>query len=541
MFSKKKTKILVAGVAGLSTILASVLIQNTFVQAQNTSTNSHRVQKRILPLAPATLRTAEARKLDMQRSNVGNKSASYVRPFRPRMPLAQYLKLKKAASHVQNRAPKPSLASRSQPKTTTIGINCSGDSRTLYFPPDTHGAVGETKFVEVTNDHFSVYNKSGCGSPTYSVNMNTFFGVPNVDLTDPRVLYDSTWKRWVITMFSFTTDPIPKETQYIAISTTSDPAGSYYIYGFNANFSNNGNFWDYDELGMNQDAIFITAYIFDTNNNATSDVLSIAKARLYNGLGWGVPVFTGLEAGVAPPIVIDQNPCAFFVAAPDNSSTLKLYKLCNGANAFDATLSGPTNVSVPAYKLPPLASQGSTDPRNLLDTLDNRFVNASTQIGKSLWQVHTVALDRWPAPKFYEIDTSTNTVKQNGFFYASSTSYDWNASIVANSANQAFVTWSSSDPENSDLAQRATAQVRASSCSNTTPNSCSFGRGVALATSFTILTGNYDPNFGFQRWGDYSAVTIDPSDSSGQTAWLVNEKIDSSNTWGSQFGNIKGF
>jgi hypothetical protein len=39
-----------------------------------------------------------------------------------------------------------------------------------------------------------------------------------------------------------------------------------------------------------------------------------------------------------------------------------------------------------------------------------------------------------------------------------------------------------------------------------------------------------------ERWGDYSAVTIDPVFQNN--AWLVNEKINSQFVWGSRFGHV---
>ena len=60
--------------------------------------------------------------------------------------------------------------------------------------------------------------------------------------------------------------------------------------------------------------------------------------------------------------------------------------------------------------------------------------------------------------------------------------------------------------------------------------------GTAGFTSTRFLTGNFDPGFGIQRWGDYSAVTLDPSNEA--TAWLVNEKINSSSLWGSRIITI---
>jgi len=57
------------------------------------------------------------------------------------------------------------------------------------------------------------------------------------------------------------------------------------------------------------------------------------------------------------------------------------------------------------------------------------------------------------------------------------------------------------------------------------------GAGVVLAGSAAGITGDFDSRFGLQRWGDYSAVSIDPTNPT--QAWVVNEKINSAANWGS--------
>src|SRR5207244_8344716 len=129
-------------------------------------------------------------------------------------------------------------------------------------------------------------------------------------------------------------------------------------------------------------------------------------------------------------------------AAPTEGTTLSKYRATNTSKT-PTTLVGPVNVSVPAYTVPPSAHQPGTT--KLLDTSDSRFVNASTQNGVDLWQTHTIALGSFPSPKFYRINTSSNTVAQSGFFFQTGTSDDWNASITTNTSNNTFVTWSSTD------------------------------------------------------------------------------------------------
>ncbi|MFN3531378.1 MAG: hypothetical protein ACK41Q_02530 [Candidatus Brocadia sp.] len=245
------------------------------------------------------------------------------------------------------------------------------------------------------------------------------------------------------------------------------------------------------------------------------------KSRLYNGLSARLKLFTGLKGTLAPPIVLDNNDKTFLVAAT-SSGVITKYTLTYPGGI--PTLASST-IKVPAYSVPPNAKQPGTT--ETLDTSDMRFINAGTQIGNSLWQVHTINVNGLPKPKFYEFNTATDTVIQSGIISASATSNDWNASIAANANNDVYVTWSSTDP-NAGI----NAQVRFSGRLHTDPIG-TISSGNALFTSSTF----YDPSSDSpERWGDYSAVTVDPKDS--QRAWIVNEKINGNTVWGSRIGEI---
>jgi hypothetical protein len=247
-------------------------------------------------------------------------------------------------------------------------------------------------------------------------------------------------------------------------------------------------------------------------------MFAVAKARLYNGLGWGVPLWTGLVGTLAPPVVLDQNARAFLVAAPPASNVIYKYTLRDASNPGDQTLALAT-IPVAAYSFPGNASQPGT--ANVLDTLDARFQSWSTQVGDRLFQVHTVALGAFPTPQWYEFNTTTDTVVQTGYFYTSPTSHDFNPSIVANDSRDVFVTWSATEM-GTRLTGGTNAQVRFSGRRNTDP------AGVIDAGTAVFTSGG---PYSLFRWGDYSAVTIDPRNS--LQAWLVNEHIASSTTWGS--------
>ena len=477
------------------------------------------------PVAPtATLEVASATVVNAQPNYVMEQPV-FPRevPFRPTMDRAAYDAAKAQANFYGPRAAKPiteAFAPLATPVIRQTNFNAHSSTDGLR-PPDTHGAVGTTHFVQVTNSHIDMWTRQSTQALPLakSVTLATFFGYTAETLFDPRVVYDSTWNRWIVTADAFA-ESATVQRFFIAVSTSSDPTSTFFIYNLNVNFFGNNNFWDFPQLGIDQDAVLFTANIFDGTTSLGADFFAVAKARLYNGLGFSVPVFTGLVATLAPPIVRDQNASTFLIAAPPTGTTFSKYTVTNSSRA-GIGLTGPVSVTVPSYSVPPSAHQTGTSGK-LLDTSDSRFVNASTQGGNDLWQTHTVALGGFPAPKFYRINTSTNTVSQSGFYFASATSDDFNASIAANDAGDCFVTWTSTD-----TSAGKNAQVRLSGKLNA-------AAGIAAGPSaFTSPTFYHPSADNPERWGDYSAVTTDPLNAAN--AWLVNEKVNSGGLlWGSR-------
>ncbi len=420
-------------------------------------------------------------------------------------------------------------------------INFEGVNQTLACacaPPDPHGAIGRTHYVQVTNSHLDIYTNAAVPVKVKSVTLNSFFGESLTNfLFDPRAVYDPIWNRWIIVATrrgTSATDSVKKFR--LAVSQTSNPTGSYYLYTVNFP-GNNGDFWDYPQLGFDQDAVFVTGNIFSSASIfRTTAMLPFAKAILYNGLGGSVPFFTaGLVPTLAPPIVRDQNANAYFVAA-NISGRLHLYRGTNLSNPPNATLVLQAQVAVPAYAAPPDAPQPGTVVR--LDTLDRRFVNASSQVGDSLWNTHTIALGSFSAPRFYQIDTEgsgANTVKQQGFYFKSGTSFDFNASIAANAAGEAIVGYSATDPPLGTQAQVRFSGRQPADPLNVIP------AGSALFTSSTFYQ-MFGQTSGTARWGDYSAVSLDPNASgtcaANRRAWITNQKNNGTTTWGTRIGRI---
>src|SRR5439155_6706618 len=142
-----------------------------------------------------------------------------------------------------------------------LGQGFSGPSGTMSVdsaPPDPNGAVGPNHFVEIVNESFAIFNKSG--TPVYGpVRTNTVWsgfggGCQSNDDGDATVEYDRLADRWIISQFSVSTTPF---LQCVAVSTSGDPTGTYYRYSFQYN-----NFPDYPKLGVWPDAYYTTFNMF---------------------------------------------------------------------------------------------------------------------------------------------------------------------------------------------------------------------------------------------------------------------------------------
>lgn len=484
----------------------------------------------IMTVPPAEVRTV--RTLPDFESSIGTTGEPVEVPFRPGMDPAEYTRLKQEAErHSSQQSLRPGGATRLGPSLSEPipdvsfeGLNQleSGGGGITLIPPDTHGAVGKTQFAEVVNSRFAVFNKE-TGERLRSVSLNDFFGAPPPPpfsnfLFDPRVVYDLIWNRWVVTAEAFQESPTVQYF-YIGVSKTEDATGEFFIYRINVTVVP-GEFFDYPQLGLDQDAVIITANIFGTRFG--TDVLPIAKARLYNGLSLRIPRFLGLRINTVPPIVLDDNPRTFLIATQPGTPNVFLYALTNSSRPDAAAISGPTPVDVGLYTIPRRARQPDTTAT--LDTLDARFQNSSRQIGNSLFNVHTINYLDFPTPRWYEIDTAANSVIQRGVFFATASSDDFNPSITVNDDKDVFVTWSSTSARTSREDDSGYyPQVRASGRLQTDPpNEIPAGSVIFQSPTF-YLSG---------RWGDYSAITVDPTNS--KCGWGVNEKVNTPTVWGSR-------
>jgi hypothetical protein len=263
----------------------------------------------------ATLRTLQ----DMQALEAAHPAVPMVIPPNlPTMDFQEYRDLKRAAP-----APgqvKPERVSALPAAPPTLGpLHCNGLGQSApvvqgFFPPDTHGAVGTNYYGQVVNSAIRFYSKAltaNCPTSTVvNLSLFSFFGYTTQALFDPRILYDLTYNRWIV---SADAEPESGQIQYqfIAVSVDSDPTHGFNIYQFNAGDWIGFNvFWDYPQIGYDEDAVILTANKFNPNYIGSTAVF-LPKHRMYAGLDFDFCFFNGgpLNVGtLTPPIVLDQGP-----------------------------------------------------------------------------------------------------------------------------------------------------------------------------------------------------------------------------------------
>ena len=518
-------------IAFAAALLASAVTMIVPASSQARPDESKRIQPTTtLVQRQAVVRTPE--QMDAFDATFVTPSTLHQVPFaRPTMDAAAYEQMKNPTQQTS----KPGAGGTSSPSPLVsilkfTGANYCDGPGGCWYPPDVAGTIGKSNWVSVSNDVIEIRSRAGLLQKINS--LNGFFGYSAQAMFDPRVQWDEEYQRWVITADAFQESA---SVQYlgVAVSTTSSATGPFYIYFTNtASFDGNA-FWDYPMLGLSQDAAIFTANVFGTNFQG-SYLFAVAKARIYNGYGWSVPVYTGLNATLQPArqLAEDQSPYAWLAAAV--GSGVNMYAYLDPANPSLSILYGPYAVSgIGAYSGPPSAPQPASCGSGLLDSLDGRFQNQGTQDGDLYYQTHTVGSGSFAIPKLYQIKGLLGfapVAAINNYYYASASSQDFNPSIGVDNQGHFALNWTSTDPGTGRPASMYYADNRLATPLN--------------ATGINVFTGTCWTGTGTSRWGDYSQTSVDWGTGSifntvTKPFWITNEYFNNvSGAWSTEVAKV---
>lgn len=420
-------------------------------------------------------------------------------------------------------------------------------------PPDTVGDVGPNYYIEAVNTSIGIFNKTG-GPAVAAFTFDTFMSQGSFgnlcdtdNFGDPVVLYDSFEDRWIITDFAFQLDGSfnvvnpPGAYQCFAASKTGDPvAGGWNFYSLHiTDFLN-----DYPKFGIWPDGLYMSANMFGFPSGGAFSgvrVWALNKAQMYAGtptiqivsfdVGGGeftlLPSNARLQTGTPPA----GSPNYYSVVGLFTNA-VSVYKFHVDWNSIStSTFTGPSIVIAPASWISPpstVPAQGG----NNNDTLAIRLMmqNQYTNIGgvESLWTTHTIRNPTTAgvsAVRYYQTTVTGGTVAATttqAATHAPDTTNRYMPSVAVDRAGNMALGYSASTaalfPAIRYAGRLSTDPV------NTLP-----------LTESSLIEGTGSQNTS-TRWGDYSAMTLDPN---GCTFWYANEYfITTGNNWQTRIGKF---
>jgi hypothetical protein len=443
-------------------------------------------------------------------------------------------------------------------------------------PPDTEGDIGHKYYIQMNNIVFEIFDKKDGSSVLGPLPNNIFFAGTGTacDLTndgDPIVLYDHKAKRWILSQFAIPvfSGGVPDQEghQCFAVSKTKDPLGGYYIYDYimPASFGGFFNLNDYPKLGVWTDGYYYTANDFEclptgpgtcgfffTNVSAVAfDKEAMLKGEPAIGIQFKIgpigatnEIFIGVQPSHWEGKITPKwgAPNTFWQTFDSEQFTL------NGDTGpdgvwhweFDADFENPGNstfvskglIEFPEYESFVCAglgrncidqpSPGTIADGNGLDSLDFRtmFRSQYRQFGNYASVVVSVVADadgdpgngavaagvRWA--ELRRTKRSGWSLHQAGTFAPDDGEQRFMPSIAQNKRGEIALGYTVSSTQTYPSVRYTTRQK-------------GDPLGELPGGEVSCFDGTGSQIFSFNRWGDYSSMSVDPQDDC--TFWYTNE------------------
>ncbi|MHB8245583.1 MAG: IPT/TIG domain-containing protein [Acidimicrobiales bacterium] len=410
-----------------------------------------------------------------------------------------------------------------------------------YSPPDTQLAVGPTAAVEAVNSELSIWSKTG--SAVMHKSLSAFFSVPSgYSFTDPRILYDAASMRFFLSGLAF--DAAWDSIVYIAVSDTTDPAGSWTLYTVT---SETATITDQPKIGVSSDKIVISWNDYDASFNFTGqETWVLQKSDLLTGAPIAMVAFPldNTRFNLVPAQSLSSTSTEYLVyndscypgsttgtgSCTTGTSALGIVAITGTPAQGDVVWNEttPGDPAITATASPPLAAEpggGSIDTNDdrllsavwwqgvLWTTASDACVPASDTVTHSCFRLIEVA-----------IGSSTSVLVDTDLASAGSDLY-FPAVTVDGAGNPVVVGTISSATLSPSVIAIASSPLSGGFVGNV------IWRGSGIySCSFCGSQGN--------RWGDYSGAAVDPADPAD--VWVAAEFAPSlgGDSWGTAIGEI---
>jgi len=376
------------------------------------------------------------------------------------------------------------------------GIDFLGSS-SFALPPDSNAAVGNDFVAETVNTQIRIFNKT-TGGILLDESLVTFFGAPSGG--DPYVVYDDTADRWYVSAFD--SDNIGL---FLAVSVGGNP-----LHGFwpTYHLTDVGGFPDYQKIGFNKDAIFISYN--DFGGGAAATIASIDKVAALSGTLTYFVSHPAFQFRAMPPAQMHGDTTGgveWFVSTDGTEAGGRTIRVTKLANYFSNSPSFTyTSLPVTPYRNASRADQPGGDVTVFPNTTTTQVQYHNGHLVTAM--ASSTATDGFVYPKglYYQIDVSGGTPKllKQGVIDPGMGVAVQMPSVDEDIQGNLGLSWM----ESSSSEYLSMWVGTLDTAGNLTSSAAASGGGFSPYSS---------------RIGDYSTTVLDPSD--GRTFWSANEYI----------------
>jgi hypothetical protein len=429
-------------------------------------------------------------------------------------------------------------------------------------PPDPVGDVGLAHYVRMSNATFQIFNKTTGASVFGPANINTLFQGFGADCElenagDPIVLYDQFANRWLLSQFSNGTGP--NFFNCVAVSTTSDPLGTWQRYAFPAAV-----FPDYPKYGIwptaTNSAYLITTRELDSN---AIGVYAIDRAAILSGsltptvisfINQLTPTAARFLGDGLLPADVDGNAVppagspAYFVGSMDDGGPYGATQDALSLWRFNINFAAPATSTFVLYGAIPIAPYDTIypcvgrscvpqpPPGGAVDILSYRQRPLHRAAYRNFGSYETIVTNQsveaatgMAGIRWWELRNPGGTplLVQDSTYAPGVTDgvQRWMGSI-AQDRNGAMALGYSASSTTVFPSVRYTGRLESDPLNTMPQGEGEFIAGTGVHTAAT------------RRWGDYTSMNVDPVDDC--TFWYVNEYFaTNSTTWTLRVGSFK--
>jgi hypothetical protein len=401
------------------------------------------------------------------------------------------------------------------------------------WPPDTVGDVGDVYFVQAVNTSLGVFNKS-TGALERAFTYDDFFREAsppcnNQNTGDVVMVYDRFAQRWVVSDMSIQAPPY---SECVAISQTSDPLGSWTFYTIHVSDTLIN---DYPKMGVWRDAYYLTFNMFTPSESWVgvqvwalnkADMLAGHPVRaIYYDLSDHPSYSSLLPAHALSLPAVGEAEYLASVGTPDQFQLWQIRP--DFVITTNSVFTGPQVLSVPPFtaagEVPQLGTSMTLDSLSYRPMMQLQY--RTLQGVESLWLNHTVDSGGLAAPRWYELRDpgGVPVIYQQGT-YQPDGNQRWMGSLAVDQDGNMALGYSLGG------ASLYPSIAYSGRLRGELPGTLPQGETILIQGAGYQSINN--------RWGDYSAMSLDPVD--GCTFWYTNEYYPYSGfNWHTRIGSFK--